>query len=190
MALIKSKLNIGLIIGENSHNFLSFDEYAEHFLLPFSPRFCNIDFSISSLNSIGIKHILIFVKRDKDIIADYLIKYSNGKIFCEIEPVDFFILGGVEVEDDIAHIPTNQFYCLEKNNIVVFKGYEPNINHYNFLSVILDIAQYHLNAKKIYTINGTISSLAYNAQRKILVVYNNQEFKEEFAGTNLVDMNW
>lgn len=70
----KRNLDLGLIIGENSHNFLSFDEYAEHFLLPFSPRFCNIDFAVSSISSIGIMNIVVFTKRDKDIILNYLIR--------------------------------------------------------------------------------------------------------------------
>ncbi len=71
---LKKTMDLGIIIGENSYNFLSFDEYVEHFLLPFSPRFCNIDFAISSLSSIQVKNIVVFVKRDKDIVQNYLVR--------------------------------------------------------------------------------------------------------------------
>jgi ADP-glucose pyrophosphorylase len=70
----KKSIDLGIIIGENSHHFLSLDEYAEHFLLPFSPRFRNIDFVVSSLSSMDIKNIVIFTKRDKEIILNYLNK--------------------------------------------------------------------------------------------------------------------
>ena len=65
-------INFGIIIGENSRNYLSLDEYVEHFLVPFSPRFRNIDFSVSSLTSIGVKDIAVFARHDKEIILNYL----------------------------------------------------------------------------------------------------------------------
>lgn len=71
---VKKSLDLGIIIGENGHRFLSLDEYAEHFLLPFSPRFRNIDFAVSTLSTLGISNIIILTKRDKEILNNYLIK--------------------------------------------------------------------------------------------------------------------
>ena len=53
-------VDFGIIIGENSTHYLSLDEYVEHFLVPFSPRFRNIDFAVSSLTSIGVREVGVF----------------------------------------------------------------------------------------------------------------------------------
>lgn len=91
---MKKNINFGIIVGQNSHHYLSLDEYAEHFLLPFSPRFCNIDFSVSSLSSLGIKDIVILVKRDKDIVQNYLVKgwpLINFTVFDYIDVKEKFV---------------------------------------------------------------------------------------------------
>jgi len=117
MALIKSRLNIGLIIGENSHNFLSFDEYAEHFLLPFSPRFCNIDFSISSLNSIGIKHIVIFVRRDKDIVLDYLVRGWPD--------MRFYVFDYIDIKEKFTEFLSDFSKDYVPERVIIMKGNYP-----------------------------------------------------------------
>lgn len=68
------KLDLGIIIGEEKNSFLSLDEYSEHFLLPYSPRFRSIDFAVSSLRTVGIENIFVFVREDRDIVRDYLYK--------------------------------------------------------------------------------------------------------------------
>ncbi|OHD57519.1 MAG: hypothetical protein A2014_04725 [Spirochaetes bacterium GWF1_49_6] len=93
----KKRLNLGIIIGNTYGGFLSFDEYVNHFLLPFSPRFRTIDFAISTLNSVGVKDFLVFADKDKEIIARYLMNswpfldfYVFDKIDLKSEFMEFF----------------------------------------------------------------------------------------------------
>lgn len=90
----KKKIGLGVIIGENSNKFLSFDEYAEHFLLPYSPRFCNIDFAVSTLSTMDVHNIVVLTKRDKDIILNYLVKswpHYDFHVFDYIDIRDKFV---------------------------------------------------------------------------------------------------
>lgn len=79
---------LGIIIGETRDQFLSFDDYAEHFLLPFSPRFRNIDFAVSTLVTAGVESIVVLVKRDKEIILNYLVKGWPRLSFHVLDYVD------------------------------------------------------------------------------------------------------
>ena len=42
-------------------------------------------------------------------VADYLNQKLGGREFGEIDPVDFFPLDGVQVEDDLAQFPESKF---------------------------------------------------------------------------------
>jgi ADP-glucose pyrophosphorylase len=84
----KKKLDFGFIIGQHYDQFLSFDDYADHLLLPYSPRFRNVDFAVSSLVSAGIRNIMVVVTRDKDIVLNYLVKGWPLLNFWVWEPAD------------------------------------------------------------------------------------------------------
>lgn len=93
----KSKFNLGVIVGHNYSGFLSLDEYVHHFLMPFSPRFRNIDFAIASLTKIGTNKFFVFVDKDKECINRYLASawpHSNFYVFDKMdlhnEFLDFF----------------------------------------------------------------------------------------------------
>jgi len=127
----------------------------------------------------------------------------NSRSFCEIEPADFFPLAGITIEKDIAQFPEGKFYCgplprlasgdagaSQRNDLVIFKGTEPGFERYRFLNGICDLAQHHCKVKQLYTIGGTISSIAHTQPRKILAVYNQQELQNELRGYGLGDMTW
>ena len=117
MAFLKKSLDLGIIIGENSYNFLSFDEYAEHFLLPFSPRFCNIDFAISSLSSIQVKNVVVFVKRDKDIVLNYLVKGWPG--------VKFYVFDYLDIVEKFSSFLKDFSTEHSLEGIIILKGNYP-----------------------------------------------------------------
>ncbi len=118
MAIImKNILDLGIIIGKNSYNFLSLDEYAEHFLLPFSPRFRNIDFAISSLSSAGVKNIVVFVKRDKDIVLNYLVKGWPL--------VKFYVFDYLDITEKFSTFLTDFSHEHSLERIVIMKGNYP-----------------------------------------------------------------
>jgi len=131
-------------------------------------------------------------------VIEYLNRKINSRIFCEIEPVDFFSLAGVTIEKNIAQFPEGKFYCCERgfpqggvpNDLVIFIGSEPGFERYRFLDGICDLAQHYCRVKELFTVNGTISSIAHTNPRKILAVYNTGEFQKELQDYGLEDMNW
>jgi len=123
-------------------------------------------------------------------VINYLNSRIRSKSFCEIEPGCFFSLDGVAIENNVARFPENKFYYSEDNNLVIFKGYEPQFERYGFLSAILDVAQQHCEVKELFTISGTVSAIAHTDERRILTVFNQEEFQEELAGYGLEDMTW
>ena len=123
-------------------------------------------------------------------VVDYLNKKINSRSFCEVEPADFFPLAGITIEKDIAQFPEGKFYCGQRNDLVIFIGTEPGFERYRFLNGICDLAQHHCKVKQLYTISGTISSIAHTNSRKILAVYNQQELQKELRGYGLGDMTW
>jgi len=123
-------------------------------------------------------------------VIDYLNKKIKSRSFCEIEPADFFPLAGVTIEKDIAQFPEGKFYCGQRDDLVIFRGTEPGFERYRFCNGICDLAQHHCKIKQLYTISGTISSIAHTHPRKILAVYNQQELQNELRGYGLDDMTW
>lgn len=122
----KKKIGLGIIIGENTNKFLSFDEYAEHFLLPFSPRFCNIDFAVSTLTSADVTSIVVLTKRDKEILLNYLVKgwpHYDFHVFDYIDIRDKFVefLNEYSREHPIDH------FAILKGNYPVWFNMKPLI---------------------------------------------------------------
>ncbi len=123
-------------------------------------------------------------------VVEYLNKKMNFGSFCEIEPADFFSLGGVAIENDVAQFPEGKFYCCEGGELVVFEGSEPRFERYRFLNAISDLVEHYCKIKELYTIGGTISPIAHTGARKILAVFSQQQFQKELQGYGLENMTW
>ena len=123
-------------------------------------------------------------------VIDYLNKKTKSKSFCEIEPVGFFSLAGVAIENNIARFPESKFYCGERSDLVIFKGNEPQFERYRFLNTILDIAEHYCKVKELLTISGTISPIAHTSSRRISAVFNQQEIQTQLRDYQLQDMDW
>jgi proteasome assembly chaperone (PAC2) family protein len=123
-------------------------------------------------------------------VVEYLHTKMNMRSFCEIEPADFFSLGGVAIEDNVAQFPEGKFYCCEGVDLVVFEGSEPRFERHRFLSAISDLAEHYCKIKELYTIGGTISPIAHTGARKILAVFSQQKFQKELRDYGLEDMTW
>ena len=138
--------------------------------------------------------LIVGFSEDAGKLAPKVIDYLNEKIkaesFCEIEPSEFFALGGVAVENDVAQFPESIFYCGERKDLVIFKGSEPRFERHQFLQTVLDVAEHHCKVKELYTISGTISSVAHTTPRSILTVFNRSEFQKKLQGYGLEDMDW
>jgi len=123
-------------------------------------------------------------------VIEYLNQKIKAKSFCEIEPVGFFSLAGVAIQNNIAQFPVNKFYYSERNNLVIFKGSEPQFERHKFLNAILDVAEHNCKVKELFTISGTISPIAHTSPRRIQAVFNQQEMQKKLQGYDLEDMNW
>ncbi len=123
-------------------------------------------------------------------VIGYLNEHIKGKNFCEIEPVKFFPLDGVAIDNNLVQFPTSRFYAGERKDIVLFESNEPVYRRYEFLNCLLDVAEHYCNIKYLYTVSGTISAIAHTSPRKLLTVFNQSEFQKRFRGYDLVDMTW
>lgn len=123
-------------------------------------------------------------------VIEYLNERIKGRSFCEIEPEGFFSFAGAAIENNIAQFPECKFYHSQRNDLVIFKGSEPQIEQYGFLNAIVDFAQSYCKIKDLYTISGTISPIAHTSPRRISAVYNQEAIQEKHRGYGLQDLNW
>jgi proteasome assembly chaperone (PAC2) family protein len=124
-------------------------------------------------------------------IIDYLNKELDCQEFCEIEPEEFFPMGGVSVERDVAHFPESKFYCCPKRNLIVFRSSVPNLEWHKFLSSVLNVVQDCCRLKEIYTIGGMVSTTAHTMPRVLLAIANSVQMKKILSSYDLAsDRNY
>jgi proteasome assembly chaperone (PAC2) family protein len=111
-------------------------------------------------------------------VTEYLNQKLKGQKFAEIEPEDFFPLGGVAIEDNLAQFPESKFYACQEHKLVVFQSGSPGVEWYKFLNSVLDVAEYHCRVKELYTIGAMVSFSAHTTPRELLAVVNSAEMKE------------
>jgi len=123
-------------------------------------------------------------------IINYLNEHIKGKLFCEIEPVKFFPLGGVSIHKDVARFPISRFYAGTRKDLVVFDSNQPPNEQYQFLTNLLDVSKYYCKTKDLYTVSGTIVPIAHTTPRRLLAVFNQPEFQIKLRGYELNSMTW
>jgi proteasome assembly chaperone (PAC2) family protein len=117
-------------------------------------------------------------------ITDYLIKKLDGQLFYEIDPAEYFSLGGVTIEDDLVQFPESQFYICPKYNLVIFKSSPPTFEIYKFFKQILDIAEKYCKVREIYSIGGIVSLNPHTVPRQLLGTFSSKRIKEELSYIN------
>ena len=110
-------------------------------------------------------------------VIDYLKQKLVCERYTEIEPTNFFYLGGVPVENNVIQFPEATFYTCQTNNLVMLISDNPYYDHYRFLNTILDIAEYHCKIKELYAIGSMISLAAHSEPRELIFTANSQEMK-------------
>ncbi len=124
-------------------------------------------------------------------VVDYLNRKLESREFAEISPERFFSLGGVSVEDDVAQFPESKFYWCPEKSLVILKSDIPRYEWYEFLDLVLDIAEKYCKVKEIYTVGGMVSAAAHTAPRMLLSVVNSTEMKRILSHHDLVsDMDY
>lgn len=123
-------------------------------------------------------------------VLDFLIKTFEGYEVAEIEPLKFFSFGGVRFKEDLVQFQESKFWALKRQNLLIFKSDEPEFEYYQFLEILLEVAQDYFKIQEVYTLSGTISLIAHTSQRRILTVYNQKGLKERLVGYGLEPMTW
>jgi len=111
-------------------------------------------------------------------VTDYLKLKLKGQEFAEIEPDDFFPMGGVAIKDNIARFPESKFYACSEHELVICQSDSPGAEWYKFLSSVLDVAERHCLVKELYVIGAMVSFSAHTTPRQSLAVVNLPEMKE------------
>jgi proteasome assembly chaperone (PAC2) family protein len=118
-------------------------------------------------------------------ITDYLNGQLGSESFCEIDPVEFFSLGGVIVEENLVQFPESKFYASPRNNLAILKSAPPRYEWYRFLNLVLDVAERYCNAKEIITIGGMVSLSAHTTPRELMGTFNSPEVRDSLSRYNL-----
>ena len=111
-------------------------------------------------------------------VIDYLNGKLSGRAFGEIEPTDFFALGGVAVENDVAQFPEAKFYCCPESGLVLFLSDLPAAEWYRFLDLVLDVAERYCNVKEVYSVGGMFSYGVHTARREMFAIANSVQMKQ------------
>jgi len=114
-------------------------------------------------------------------VTDYLLRKLGGQPFCEIEPVEFFTLGGVVIENDIVYFPETKFYACPDSDLVILKSTPPSFEWYRFLNLVLDVAQETCHVKELYTVGGMVALGAHTTPRRLTGTPNSAEFKNALS---------
>jgi proteasome assembly chaperone (PAC2) family protein len=124
------------------------------------------------------------------LVAQYLVKASNSRSFCQIEPAGFYSLSGVTVNDDVAQFPQGRFFCNETGDVMVLQADEPQSHKYEFLSAVLDLAERYANAQALYTINGITSLTPHTAVRGVSAFFNDAGLWRRLRQFVPANMDW
>jgi len=119
-------------------------------------------------------------------VNDYLRRKLGGHSFCEIEPVDFFPMGGVAIENDLAKFPASWFYASPEHDLVLFESSPPSSDWYRFLSLIMDVAQDYCHAREVYTIGGMVAISAHTTPRQLVAAFSSAQVKRNLSSYDLV----
>jgi proteasome assembly chaperone (PAC2) family protein len=121
----------------------------------------------------------------------YLNRKVKGREFAEIEPEDFFSLGGVAIKGNLAQFSESKFYACQEHELVVFQSNSPGAEWYKFLNSVLDVAEHHCRVKELYVLGAMVSFSAHTAPRQLLAVVNSAEMKEVLSQYDLArDMDY
>jgi proteasome assembly chaperone (PAC2) family protein len=123
-------------------------------------------------------------------VIHFLNERMGGREIAELKPFGFYSFGGIRFRHDLVQIPVSHFWACEKKNLLIFRSDEPEFEYYQFLDTVLEWAESHFQAKDVYTLNGTFSLIAHTQPRRILAVFNQNEFKENLQGYDLEELTW
>ena len=118
-------------------------------------------------------------------VTDYLIKNLDAQPFCDIDPVEFFPLGGVTIENDIVQFPQSTFYASREHNLIIFRSAIPRYEWHKFLNLIVDVAQEYCHVKEMYAVGGMITLAAHTVPRESWATFSSPQIKKTLSSYQL-----
>jgi len=112
---------------------------------------------------------------------DFLIRKLHPQEFAQLNPAGFFSLAGVPVEENVIQFPQSKFYSCEEKDLLLFQSDGPSQAHYEFLMLLLDVAEQICKLKEFYTIGGIISLMAHTSPRRVSSVVSQPQLKKPLA---------
>lgn len=119
-------------------------------------------------------------------VVDYLKRKLGCESFCEIEPVEFFPLGGVAIEDSLVQFPESRFYASPQHKLVLFESNSPALEWYRFLNLMLDVAEHYCHVRELHAIGGMVAVSAHTTPRELVANFNSSETKEALTPFQLL----
>jgi proteasome assembly chaperone (PAC2) family protein len=124
-----------------------------------------------------------------------LINKLDAQKFAEIEPKGFYIYsfpGSMEItalfrphtqiKDGVIEsyeIPSNTFFCSEKDNLIIFLGKEPNLNWEEFSECIFSICT-EFGVEMIYFTGSVAGLVPHTREPRLFCSVSQSELKETF----------
>ncbi len=124
-------------------------------------------------------------------VSQYLVQKLGGFVFAEVEPVGFFPLDGVVVQDDVAQFPETKFYFCPRKDLIIVSSSLPRLEWYAFLTTILNGVEKVCKVKEMYIIGGMASASAHTSPRALLSVASSSQTKDIIGPYDVVkDMEY
>ncbi len=120
-----------------------------------------------------------------EVVIDYLIGKLGGQYFSDIDPIDFFPMNGIAIEDDLIQFPESKFYICPQAHLVMIKSTPPEHNWYKFFNQVLDISEKQSQVRDIYIVGGMLSLLPHTVPRQLFGTFSSFETKEQFNNFEL-----
>lgn len=129
--------------------------------------------------------------------ARYLQEKTNAQEMGEIEPADFFQLGGIFIKNAIiepSELPRSRFYYRKdrnlRNDLIIFTGEAQPIagKEYEVASRVLEVAEGY-KIKRIYTFAAMPTSMDYKKRPEVWATATSGELVEDIKGYNLRILN-
>ncbi len=137
--------------------------------------------------------------------VDRLIGLLNAEPFAEIDPDPFYIFNfpgpmeiasifrpEINIEDGIVQsveMPRNEFFAAEEQNLILFKGREPNLNWRRFGDQIFQVAR-DCGVKRLLFVGSFGGSVPHTREPRMFVTCTTEELHQELKGVGLRRTNY
>ncbi|HOJ32219.1 MAG TPA: PAC2 family protein [Candidatus Hydrogenedentes bacterium] len=138
-------------------------------------------------------------------VIEQLSERLNAKEFAEIDPEEFYIYnfpGSMEIsalfrphvklEDGMVTEyaePSNEFYCSEEHQLILFSGKEPNLRWNEYAECLFEIAE-HYGVSTIWFVGSVAGTVPHTKAPRFFASVSDEKMKELFDRFQLKPSNY